>query len=210
MGQKQHGMIACHHCDLLMREIDLPPGGAACCCRCGGTLYRDVPDSLNRSLALALAAAVFFLAANAFPIIGIKLQGNGNAVTLIQSVKDLWQQGMYLVSLLTGVTAVLVPAMELSLLLYLLLPLRLGLVPPALAPIMRILQAIKPWGMVEVFMLGILVSLVKLVQDFRIIPGIALWSFGVLTLLMAGLASSFNPRDVWKRLDSAQEADNGR
>lgn len=209
MGQKPHGMIACHQCDLLMRETDLPPGGAACCCRCGDILYRDVPDSLNRSLALALAAAVFFLAANAFPIIGIRLQGNGNAVTLVQAVQELWRQQMYLVSLLTGVTAVLVPAMELSLLLYLLIPLRLGRVPPALAPIMRILQAIKPWGMVEVFMLGILVSLVKLVQDFRIIPGVALWSFGILTLLLAGLASSFNPRDVWKRLDLARELHRG-
>jgi paraquat-inducible protein A len=50
-------------------------------------------------------------------------------------------------------------------------------------------------------MLGILVSLVKLVKDFRIIPGIALWSFGALTLLLAVLASSFNPRDVWAHLD---------
>ncbi len=202
MEQKPHEMIACHHCDLLMRQIDLPPRGSACCSRCGSTLYRNVPDSLGRSLPLALAAAVFFLIANSFPIIGINLQGNGNAVTLIQAVRDLWRQEVYLVSLLTGVTTVLVPAMELTLLLYLLIPLRMGRIPPALAPIMRILQAIKPWGMVEVFMLGILVSLVKLVQDFRIIPGTALWSFGVLTLLMAALATVFNPRDIWDRLDS--------
>jgi paraquat-inducible protein A len=54
-------------------------------------------------------------------------------------------------------------------------------------------------------MLGVLVSLVKLVQDFRIIPGVALWSFGILTLLLAALASSFNPRDIWLQLDKDRD-----
>jgi paraquat-inducible protein A len=194
-------LIACHECDLLMHEIPLPPGRTACCPCCGATLYRNQPDSIGRSLALALASAILYLLANAFPILGINLQGNGNAVTLLQAVHDLWNQKMHLVSSLTFVTAILVPALELSMMLYLLIPLYLGRAPAGVCLIMRLLQAIKPWGMIEVFMLGILVSLVKLVQDFKIIPGIALWSFGGLTLLLAALASSFNPRDVWAHLD---------
>jgi paraquat-inducible protein A len=74
-------------------------------------------------------------------------------------------------------------------------------VPPGLAPLMRFLQSIKPWGMVEVFMLGILVALVKLTDNFRIIPGVALWSFGGVTLLLTAVAATFNPRDVWAHLD---------
>lgn len=198
-------LIACPQCDLLLREIELPPKGAACCCCCGATLYQNKPDSINRSLALALAALVLYLVANAFPILGINLQGNGNAVTLLQAVRDLWNQEMHLVSSLTFVTSILAPALELTLMLYLLVPLYLDRVPPGVASVMRLLQAIKPWGMVEVFMLGILVSLVKLVQDFRVIPGVALWSFGGLTLLLAALASSFNSRDVWLRLDKDRD-----
>lgn len=197
-------LIACHECDLLLREISLPPGKAACCCCCGATLYRNLPDSINRSLALTVAAAILYLIANSFPILGINLQGNGNAVTLLQAVHELWKQDMPLVSSLTFVTAILVPALELCLMLYLLLPLYRGYAPAGTSQVMRLLQTIKPWGMVEVFMLGILVSLVKLVQDFKIIPGVALWSFGGLTLLLAALASSFNPRDVWAHLDLKQ------
>jgi len=63
------------------------------------------------------------------------------------------------------------------------------------------MQIVKPWGMVEVFMLGVLVSLVKLTSSFKVIPGVALWSFGCLTLLLAAAASSFSSRDVWARLD---------
>lgn len=167
-------------------------------------MYRNLPDSINRSLALTVAASILYLIANSFPILGINLQGNGNAVTLLQAVHDLWNQDMPLVSSLTFVTAILVPALELCLMLYLLLPLYRGYLLPGTSQVMRLLQTIKPWGMVEVFMLGILVSLVKLVQDFKIIPGIALWSFGGLTLLLAALASSFNPRDVWTHLDLKQ------
>ena len=197
-------LIACHECDLLLQEITLPQGKAACCCCCGATLYRNLPASINRSLALTVAAAILYLIANSFPILGINLQGNGNAVTLLQAVHELWKQDMPLVSSLTFVTAILVPALELCLMLYLLLPLYRGYAPAGTSQVMRLLQTIKPWGMVEVFMLGILVSLVKQVQDFKIIPGVALWSFGGLTLLLAALASSFNPRDVWAHLDLKQ------
>lgn len=201
MSTDQNSLIACPHCDLLLREIPLPSKGTACCRCCGATLYVERPDSINRSLALTVAAAILFLIANSFPILGINLQGNGNAVTLLQAVHDLWNQQMHLVSTLTFLTSILVPGLELAMMLYLLVPLQLGRMPSGVGLAMRILQSIKPWGMVEVFMLGILVSLVKLVQDFKIIPGIALWSFGGLTLLLGAVASSFNPRDVWKRLE---------
>jgi paraquat-inducible protein A len=202
MAIHQKTLIACPECDLLLQEITLPPGGAACCQCCGATLYRNLPDSINRSLALTVAAAILFIIANTFPVLGINLQGNGNAVTLLQAVHDLWKQDMQLVSSLTFITAILAPALELAMMLYLLLPLSQGRAPIGTGLIMRLLKTVKPWGMVEVFMLGVLVSLVKLVQDFKIIPGVALWSFGGLTLLLAALASSFNPRDVWVRLDT--------
>jgi len=65
---------------------------------------------------------------------------------------------------------------------------------------LRFLQAVKPWGMVEVFMLGVLVSLVKLAHLASIVPGIALWSFGGLILLLAASAASFNQQGVWARV----------
>lgn len=198
-------LIACPQCDLLLHEIELPSKGSACCCCCGATLYHNRPDSINRSLALCITAIIFYLIANSFPIIGINLQGNGNAVTLFQAVCDLWNQKMQLVATLTFVTAILAPALELSLMLYLLLPLYFGKIPANAALAMRLRVTVQPWCMVEVFMLGILVSLVKLVQDFRVIPGVALWSFGALTLFLASLATAFNPRDIWLNLDKDRD-----
>jgi paraquat-inducible protein A len=194
-------VIACHECDLLQREIPLPKGGVACCRRCGGILYRDSPDSLDRTLAFSLAAAILFLIANTFPIIGIELQGNRRAMNLFGAVHSIWGQDMKLIALLVLITTILIPAFELSMMIYLLLPLKFQHMPPGIALILRVLQSIKPWGMVEVFMLGVLVSLVKLSHDFIIIPGAALWSFGGLTLMLAAVATSFNARDIWVNLE---------
>lgn len=200
-------LIACHECDLLLREIPLLPGGIACCCCCGAPLYRNSPDSLDRTLALVLAAAVLFITANVYPILGIEIQGARNATNLFGAVQALWEQDMRSISLLVFITTILVPSIELSMMIYLLLPIRLHRIPAGIPLILRILQSVKPWGMVEVFMLGILVSLVKLADSSSIIPGVALWSFGGLTFMLASVAASFNPRDVWAHLETGSGED---
>lgn len=164
-------------------------------------LYRSSPRSLDNSLAFALAAAVLFVIANIYPLLGIEIQDNPNATHLFGAVRYLWNHEMHLISSLVFVTAIVIPGLEIAMIVYLLLPLRFRVVPAGLPLILRVLQNIKPWGMVEVFMLGILVSLVKLKGTSTIIPGVALWSFGGLTLMLAAVASSFNPRDVWIRIE---------
>jgi paraquat-inducible protein A len=200
----QTSVIACHECDLLQREAPLPRGGVVRCGRCGAELYRSHPDSFERSLALTAGAIVLFAIANAFPIVGLKLQGQVIQTTLFHTVQTLWNEDMKSVGMLVFVTTMLVPALQLFALTYLLLPLRLGRVPPHFALVFRMLQAVRPWGMVEVFMLGVLVSLVKLAHLAGVVPGIALWSFGALMFLMAAVAAVFDPRDLWARMSVAR------
>lgn len=198
-------LIACHDCDLLQREITLNPGCTASCPRCGAVLYRNATDSINRTLAYSLAAAMLFVIANLFPILAIELQGDRAAITLYGAVLSLWEQDMKLVSASVLVTAIIFPALELGSMVYLLLPLKLGQVPVGHTLFMRTLQHVQPWSMTEVLLLGVLVSLVKLTQNFKVIPGVAMWSFGLLTLLIAAVASSFSARDVWARLDEIRQ-----
>lgn len=194
-------LIACHDCDLLQREIPLNPGCAATCPRCGAVLYRNATDSINRTLAYSVGAALVFLIANWFPIFGIEAQGTLKGITLMGAVRSLWDQEMQLVSTVVFLTAIVIPALEILSLVYLLLPLKWGMLPSGYNQLLRLMRLAEPWGMVEVFMLGILVSLVKLTSNFRVVPGVALWSFAVLTLLIAAAAASFSTRDVWCCVD---------
>jgi paraquat-inducible protein A len=196
-------LIACHECDLLQREIVLSPGGTACCSRCGAVLYRNKPDSLDRTLAFTVGAAVLFILANVFPVVGLEAQGSRTSTTLFGTVRTLHDQGMTSVAVLVFVTTILMPALDIGAMLYMLLPIRLGVVPKGLPAMFRLVQTVRPWGMVEVFMLGTLVSLAKLSHIAAVRPGIALWSFGMLMFLVAAAAVSFEAHDFWAQVAAA-------
>jgi paraquat-inducible protein A len=201
MAHHSKQLIICHDCDLLQREIFLKPGCTASCRRCGAVLYRNATDSIDRTLAYTLSAIVLFMIANVFPIFAIEIQGTRNAINIAGAVRSLWNQQMQFISLLVLLTTIIIPALELVTMAWLLLSLKFRRLPAGHAFLLRLVQVVEPWGMVEVLMLGVLVSLVKLTSSFKVIPGVALWSFGALTLLLAAAAVSFSARDVWSRLD---------
>jgi paraquat-inducible protein A len=200
-GADPRPLLACHECDLLQHEVALAPGGTARCPRCGAVLYRNTPDGLDRTLAYALAAAALFIVANAFPIVGLEAQGFRSSTTLLGTVQTLHKDEMTSVAALVFVTTILMPALNIGALLYMLLPLKLGRVPSGLPAVFRLVDAVRPWGMVEVFMLGTLVSLTKLAHLAHVEPGIALWSFGALMFLVAAAAAAFDSRALWARVE---------
>lgn len=172
-------------------------------------MYRNATDSIGRTLAYTLASVVLFVISNIFPIFAIEIKGNGSTINLAGAVRYLWNEQMQSVSLLVFLTTMLIPAFELITMTYVLLSLKLRRIPAGHAVLMRMLRVVKPWGMVEVFLLGVLVSLVKLTSSFKVIPGIALWSFGGVTLLLAAAAASFSTRDVWACLDEKTGVEGG-
>ncbi|MDD3352448.1 paraquat-inducible protein A [Zoogloea sp.] len=191
-------LIACHECDLLQTEPRLAPGELARCCRCGAVLARNPPDSLDRSLALSVAAAFLYLIANIHPLVGLELQGRRIEVTLFEAVRILWRDGVELVAVLVFVTALLFPLLELGMFLLVLVPLRLGRISPRLATFFRLVRSVQPWGMVEVFLLGMLVSLVKLSHLATVILGPAFWATGGLIVVLTLAARSFDTRLLWQ------------
>jgi paraquat-inducible protein A len=198
------GLTACHECDLLQREPILPPGGVACCLRCDAVLFRDTPDLVDRGLAWTLAAAILFVVANIFPIVGLEVQGTLNATSLYGAVERIWDNNMEGVAALVFGTTILIPAMEISMMLYLLLPLKFGWLPEEAKSILRILQSVRPWSMTQVFILGVLVALVKLAHLAHVVPGIALWAFGGLILSLTAAIANFNAHALWSLLKESE------
>lgn len=193
-------LIACHECDLLLRPPQLEPGGVARCPRCNATLFAAPQNSQERTLAFTLGATILFLLANFFPIMGLQIGGTEITCTLTGAALELYNDGMHTLGILVMITTVIVPAIQLLIMLYMLLPLSLGIMPPRVPDLLRMLQLLRPWSMVEVFMLGILVSLTKLAAMATVIPGIALWSFALLMLLMTAAFSVFDARQIWRQL----------
>jgi len=193
-------LLACPECDLLQSDSAVPRPRKALCVRCGAIVYQRHPHGLERTAALTAAALVLFAIANAFPILSLELQGERTDATLAGAVAALWSQNMQLVAALVAFTAIAMPLAELAALAWLLVPLRFGLRAPYFGAVFQWLQFASRWGMVEVFVLGALVSLVKLGHLANVEPGIALWSFAALMLVMAAIEANFDPRDLWERV----------
>lgn len=195
-------LLACPECDLLNRETPIAYGGKAYCRRCGAVLYRRTGDSLDRTLAFTLGAAILMIVANLFQIVELDVQGHHTSTTLFGSVRTLYNDGMGSVAALVFATTILMPVLDIGAMLYMLVPLKLGRIPRQLPAMFRLLQAVRPWGMVEVFMLGTLVSLAKLGHLAHVLPGIALWSFAILMVLVAAAAASFDADELWARVEA--------
>jgi paraquat-inducible protein A len=190
-------LIACHECDALFTKRALPRHSKAKCPRCGALLYRSMSTNLDRITAMTLAALITFLIAQGFPIVELDANGITSQTTLIGAIIALWGEQMELVAVLVFCSTILFPLSELLALLYVLMPLRAGYVPPGFNAVLRTIQFVRPWGMIEVFMLGVLVTLVKMVSIARVVPEAALFAFGALTLMVA-VVVSFNPRSLWE------------
>lgn len=201
-------LTACHECDLLLRDYAAAdPRSVLVCPRCACVLKRADTNSLERSLALACAALVLLALANLFPIVGLNLQGQQIETTVFGAARRLWHEDMPIVSGLLLATTVLVPLLELCVLIWLLLPLRAGRRPAGFVALFRAFRLAHPWAMVEVFILGVLVALVKLSHMAEVIPGPAIWCFGLLMLTLTALSASFNPQALWSAWDALEEAE---
>ena len=191
--------IACHECDVIHRIKPLAGKGAAHCIRCGAVLYKHKPNSLDRTLAFASAGMILFILANSFPFLGLKIGSQVRDTTLITGIYELYVQGMQVIAILVLFTTVLVPFIQMLCLLYILLPLKFHRLPKGLPRVFRFVNNVGPWGMMEVFMVGILVSLVKLAGMAKIIPGISAYAFLALIFVLAAMTVSLDSHLIWHR-----------
>ena len=189
-------MVVCEGCDAVYRKAELRAREVARCPRCGTELARHPGAQQQRILPLTVASLVLFVIANIFPIVEIELQGRRSQTTLLGAVLALNSEGMSLVAMLVTATTLLFPLLQLCILFYLLVPMaRPGR--PGFSLLVRMMQSLRHWGMIEVFLLGVMVAIVKLSSIATVLPGPALWAFIGLTVLLTSVLS-FDPRAFWE------------
>jgi paraquat-inducible protein A len=194
--QEVPDVIACEGCDALYSRPELLPDQVARCLRCETELERHPGSQHERILPLTIAGLVLFAIANIFPIVAIEINGAGSRTTLLGAVAALAMEERALVALLVLATTFLFPLVQLGVLLYLLVRGSNGAPPAGSDWMVRGIQSLRPWGMIEVFLLGVLVAIVKLSGMATIVPGPALWAFMLLTPLLTAVVS-FDPRLFW-------------
>jgi len=199
-AQLDPALTACPHCDLLQRLPALEAGESARCARCDAELWRPREESLERTLALSVAAAVLYVVANAFPMLGLSAVGHHASTTVLGGAHQLWVDGREIVAALVLFTAVVAPGLQISFLLAIVIGARLSPPPRWVALLLRYHPTTQVWSMVEVMMLGVLVALIKIAELATVVPGTALYALLALVFVFAGVQAVFDPREVWSRV----------
>lgn len=194
-------LIACRECDLLQRECDLPAHRIAECGRCGAELFRSKPRSLDHTLAYVVGAGVLFFIANAFPVLSLEASGVRTTTTVLGASQALYDNNEGTVAILVFMTTMLLPGIEIAAMTYMLGALRLGRIPVRLSFAFRLVEAVKPWGMQQVFLIGVLVSLVKLEHMATVILGLGLYAMAGVILLLTAAEAAYDPRALWTRVE---------
>jgi paraquat-inducible protein A len=145
-----------------------------------------------------------FVVANSFPFLSFDMNGQMTQTTLSSGSRVLWQQGRVAVAALVFLTTILAPLIQILLTLYVLVPLHLGGCAPGSALAFRVVEGFRPWSMMEVFLIGIFVAVVKLADMAEIVAGLAIWAFVLLIPILAAATSYLDPEIVWRRMEDAR------
>jgi paraquat-inducible protein A len=192
---------ACPDCDLLQELPSLQIGQAAYCLRCGRLLRQLRRDSLNRSLAFAVTGIFLFILANLFPFISLSALGIHQDSSLFSASWAFYNMDQPLLALIVFLTTIVFPLLSLTGIIIVLSAVKMRRVNRQfIAPLFRFLMSTDAWGMLEVFLLAILVAIVKLGDLAEIIIGTSLYAFVALIVVLTLLSLSLDPEDVWQDL----------
>jgi paraquat-inducible protein A len=195
--------VACPDCDLLQRIPPLKPGDRARCTRCRHILATAPRDPLDLPLALTLSTAVFLIVANTIPLMHLSVLGLTAATTILGGAYEMWQTGEPITAAVVAFCAVIAPGLYTLFMLTVLIAARRPPAPHWVGEMLRWAQSMQPWSMIEVMMLGILVALIKIAELASVDPGIGMYAVGALVVLFPAIMVSFDPREVWKRVEWA-------
>jgi paraquat-inducible protein A len=193
--------VICRHCGLLQQVPALGAPAVAVCAQCGFTIRRTQRDSLGRALAMTVTALLFFAIAATTPLMRVSTSGITLGADLFSGPRRLDQQGIWELALVVLFTTVAAPVVKLVGTAYVLIGLRLSRPPHHLRAIFAFVERLRPWAMVEVYLLGVFVAYVKLVDIVHIDIGFAVYALVGLMVSTIAADAVLDRQAVWEEME---------
>ena len=187
----------CHACDLLIQNQLLEEGSKLQCPRCGHVLYKQKHNTISKSLAYVIMALMCFFPAVSEPVMLLNMAGLSQSQSLMGGTLVLLTEQYYLVAMLTFMCSMAVPLFRLLLLFYVTFSISINYFHRSLTWSFRLYHYMEEWSMLDIYMLGIIVSVVKLLSMAEIQPGFGLWAYAGLLVSSILASTSLNPHEVW-------------
>jgi paraquat-inducible protein A len=197
-------LLSCPDCDALFSAPVVRENERVICPQCRANLFSPRPNFVHRATALVFAAAFFFILANTFPFLTLQANYRQSSMHLVGCVSGLDAQGFHLLAAMVGVFTLAAPTLLIAGLLYILVPLLRGRRLPWALPFCRAIREARSWSMVEVFLLGVVVSLLKLGTLATLTLGTSFWAFVGLMVCLITALTQIDYAELWEQLEAAQ------
>ena len=201
---KEHYYI-CHECDEICKITRPHRFGRYKCPNCGSKIFANTPGMIEKIYAYNIAALILFGVTNYFPFLSFHVAGNTSHANFTTSIIYLFREEQWMMGAAILFTTIIVPLGRIFLYLALFGPLHHRYIPPYAAQMLKLLEKLLPWGMLDVFLVGVLVSIVKLVKMGTIIPGTSLWAFMIMVFIMAAAQAIFDPHQIWEKIGESKK-----
>jgi paraquat-inducible protein A len=175
------------------------------CTRCGSVISKRTAGSLHMTAAFSLAALILYVPANIYPILELDMYGATSQNTVWEGCQRLFKDGDTIIAVIVFCASILIPFLKLLGLFFLVVTVQTGFPrwKKARTWVYRVIEAIGRWAMLDVFVLAVLVSLVKLQRLATIIPGRGLLAFGLVVAFTIFASASFDSQLIWEGEESA-------
>jgi len=192
--------LGCPHCDLLVPRVSLGPGQKGRCPQCRYVLVEARENSIERTFAVALAGLIAFIPAMTFPLLGLQAAGFKNEASLWQCIQAMLKSDLFPAALVILLFCFLVPLARLLIIFHLSLQIMRNRHHAFDVPLFRIFHESEEWGMLEVFLFGLIVALYKILGVADPLFGFGLLAF-VLLIVSSMLVTVFlDEQLVWEHL----------
>ena len=200
------GLQGCEACGLLSRPAPGEDDGT--CPRCGGEVAFRKPQSVQRTWAFLVAAAVCYVPANLLPVLTTVTATGRDSDTIMQGVVLLWSPTGWPLSLIVLAASIMIPSAKIAALAYLLVSVQRGSTAhgPQRVRLYRMVDFIGRWSMVDVFVDTFTAALVQLQPLMSVEPAIGLFFFAAVVVFTMLAVESFDPRFIWDPASRAEVA----
>ena len=192
--------LSCHHCHALIS--DELASDLRYCPRCHSSIHHRIQHSQQKTLALLIAAALFYIPANLLPMLHSTLLGELKSDTILSGALYMFKSGAWFVGLVIVLASVVVPIAKLAIMGFLLWTLkgksRVG--EQTQMQLYRITEFIGRWSMIDVFVVVSLVAMVQFGILANIEAGAAALPFAIVVILTMLAAETFDSRLIWDRI----------
>jgi paraquat-inducible protein A len=200
--------VTCHECGYQTHLPSLPNKHKALCPRCGYRITAYRQHAIQWVCALALSALIFLIIAMPFNFLSFSAGGQDQQINILGSIELLFAQDYAILGLIMASAIVVLPACILLALLLLLIPLQFGIILPKASNLVNIIFALLPWAMAEIFLVGVLVSLVKISSLADVGIGMSFYAFLLFTVSMSAMLLFLDEHQLRLAINNTEHVSN--